>query len=121
MKQAGPAQPSSPHRASCALAGRGLPPEEVALRTGLHVPLVDELQSALVEDAEPLVPRDVFKVLVLAVVGKVEREHSRMAVVLGAGDGGRDCAAFLGPPPDRVVIAGHKGLAGTVLVLVGGG
>src|SRR4051812_26476998 len=97
----------SAHRPACAASGVGpvgvLQPEEVAVAAVGAVLLVDEVELALVERPEPLVPVDLLEVGA-AVAGEVEAQDTDVAVVAAAGHGGGRGVPRLGPLADGVVV-----------------
>src|SRR5690348_11085124 len=92
--------------------------EEVALFTAGPGLLIDEVEAAIVESAQPFVPAD-LREPVAGVAGEVEAQHAQMPVVLGASDRRRYRLPGLGPPADHLMVGGHEAAAGA-FGLVGG-
>src|SRR6266511_2663533 len=96
---------SNPRHASSRF--RVLQAEERALPSVRPLLLVDEVEPALVERVEPLVPAHMAHPV--AVAGReVEGQHAEPVPVLGARHGRRDALAGLGPLHDHIVVRGDQ-------------
>src|SRR3569833_3317140 len=68
--------------------------------------LIQKGELLLFELFEELVPRDVFELAVVAIVGEVDTQYADVVLALGGLDRGRAAAAFLDSVADLVMIGG---------------